>query len=291
MRYIPRVEFYITNVCNLTCEGCNRFNNYKFTGWQSWADYADIYAQWGKLINIEHKVLMGGEPLLNPTILEWIRGIHNIWPDSANQILTNGTYLDRIDGLRETCRENRTWIGISLHRDDILEEIEEKIKNYLGSIDRVNHSSDGQAGPAGGHHYYQNIHGDNITVWDQYHFCQSALIYDGQNYSLHNSNPTAAHDNCVFAQNKNYHFIRGKFYKCGPVALFPEIDKQFNLILSDDDRRLIDDYQPLTVDNYSAINQDFFDNLDNPIAQCKFCPSQFEWQKIYPVKKGSAAKI
>lgn len=291
MRQIDRVEFYITNVCNLTCEGCNRFNNFKFTGWQAWTDYAEDYAHWGSLINIDHKVIMGGEPLLNPTILEWIRGIHSIWPNSANQILTNGTYLDRVDGLLETCRENRTWIGISLHRDDILEEMEEKIKNYLGSINQVNHSRTGQAGPAGGHHYYQNNQGDSITVWDQYHFCQSALIYDGQKYNLHNSNPVLAHNNCVFAQNKNYHFIRGKFYKCGPVALFPELNKQFDLNLDPIDQQLINSYQPLTVDNYNEYNKTFFDTLDNPIEQCKFCPEKSKWQQIYPVKKGSSIKL
>lgn len=291
MRYIPRVEFYITNVCNLTCEGCNRFNNYNFKGWQAWSDYADIYARWGELINIEHKVLMGGEPLLNPTILDWIRGIHHIWPRSANQILTNGTYLDRVEGLRETCRANSTWIGISLHRNDILDEIEAKIERYLGKIDRVNHDPNGQAGPPGGHHYYANSQGDHITVWDQYHFCQSALIHDVTGYRLHNSNPEQSHETCTFAQNKNYHLIRGKFYKCGPVALFPELAEQFDLQLNDADLNLINGYRPLTVDNYSEYNETFFANLDNLIAQCKFCPEQYEQKQIFPIRKGSGARI
>ena len=44
------VEFYITNVCNLTCQGCNRFNSFKFKGWQKWEDYADTYKQWSEQI-------------------------------------------------------------------------------------------------------------------------------------------------------------------------------------------------------------------------------------------------
>ena len=35
-------EFYITNVCNLNCTECNRFNNYHFSGHQRWDDYSDV---------------------------------------------------------------------------------------------------------------------------------------------------------------------------------------------------------------------------------------------------------
>ena len=48
MNRLNYMEFYITNVCNLTCTGCNRFNNYKFKGFQRWADYKEEYTQWSK---------------------------------------------------------------------------------------------------------------------------------------------------------------------------------------------------------------------------------------------------
>ena len=38
--YLDYAEFYITNVYNLTCQGCNRFNNVKFKGWQGWNTFA-----------------------------------------------------------------------------------------------------------------------------------------------------------------------------------------------------------------------------------------------------------
>ena len=50
------VEFYITNVCNLTCQGCNRFNSFKFKGWQKWEDYADTYKQWSEQIEFRESV-------------------------------------------------------------------------------------------------------------------------------------------------------------------------------------------------------------------------------------------
>jgi len=59
---IPYAEFYIINVCNLACPGCNRFNNYNFVGYQRWADYADVYAQWAKEFAY----------FLEPKLLEWL---------------------------------------------------------------------------------------------------------------------------------------------------------------------------------------------------------------------------
>ena len=52
-RYVlDKVEFYITNVCNLNCDQCNRFNDYKFAGWQRWSDYEAIHQRWAELVDI-----------------------------------------------------------------------------------------------------------------------------------------------------------------------------------------------------------------------------------------------
>lgn len=286
-RTIPYAEFYITNVCNLTCEDCNRFNNLKFRGWQSWHDYADTYARWAELVDIGQPVILGGEPLLNPTILDWIVGLHKLWPNTGKQILTNGTYIDKIPNLFDICYENRTWIGISKHRDDDLLELESKIEKYLGGISVKNHSPTGRAGPAGGNYFYYN-RGVGLTVWEQYMFTSSALTTNANGkMSLHDSDPKLAHSVCNFAQCGCYHFIHGKFYKCGPVALFPELDAQFGLDLSDSDRQLINAYEPLTVDDYEHRHEQFFADLDQPIPQCKFCPESLNVKKIYPIVKGS----
>jgi hypothetical protein len=67
----------------------------------------------------------------------------------------------------------------------------------------------------------------------------------------------------------------------------PEFDQQHTLDISDADRALLNSYQPLSVDNFETYQQEFFAQLDNPIAQCKFCPEQYTFQKIFPVVKGS----
>ena len=71
---------------------------------------------------------------------------------------------------------------------------------------------------------------------------------------------------------KCYHFIKGALYKCGPVALFPEFDLQHNLDISAEDRNLINSYAPLQVEQYEQRGQEFLEQIDQVIPQCKFCP-------------------
>ena len=92
-KYIfDRLEFYITNVCNLTCSGCNRYNNYKFSGFWPWAEAEPVLRKWAKYIDVKHPVILGGEPLLHPDIVKWINGLREIFPNySGVQVQSNGT--------------------------------------------------------------------------------------------------------------------------------------------------------------------------------------------------------
>jgi len=278
--FIPKIEFYITNVCNLACNECNRFNNLKFTGTQLWKDYEAVYEEWAEYIEFDRIVILGGEPLLNPSIVDWIKGLHRLWPKYGKQILTNATQLDKVKGLYEACRDNMTWIGISLHHLNELEFIEERIENYLGNISKREYDQNG-CGRFGSHWYYENNEGVGVGVWHQDYFWKNSILDSGTPMKLHNNNPTQVHEFCTFVKNKNYHFIRGNIYKCGPVALFPELIEQFDFDLSTEDRELVQNYQPLTLEMVkNGEGQAFLDHIDNEIPQCKFCPEHYTGQSI-----------
>ena len=91
IRLFPVVEFYITNVCNLTCRGCNRFNNYNFKGHQRWVDHASAYETWSKRLDLPRITVIGGEPTLNPDLELWASNLRRLWPDAVIMIQTNGT--------------------------------------------------------------------------------------------------------------------------------------------------------------------------------------------------------
>lgn len=287
--FIPKIEFYITNVCNLGCSNCNRFNDLKFTGHQLWKDYADVMEEWAEYVDIGHPVILGGEPLLNPSINEWIAGLRRIWPwpnTAGLQVLTNGTRLNQVKNLYETCRDNYAWIGVSLHNLDDFDEIDRQVRQFYGNeFEKIEKSDNRDAGGIGADWYYQKTGTEFAGIWTQNTFYENAIKYtlEGR-MTLHQSNPTQAHENCTFRRFKNYHFIRGKIYKCGPSALFPELDDQFDLDLSTDDKKLLRSYQPLTIEMArQGLAQDWFDHIDDEIPQCKFCPEHYLWhEKISP---------
>ena len=286
-----KIEFYITNVCNLNCKNCNRFNNYSFSGWQRWADYEPVYKKWAEYIDIDHIVLLGGEPLLNPDIIDWAYGLSRIFKKNV-QKLSNGTRINHVNGLYESLKGRGIWMGVSWHNPNNMDEFENEIKKFLkGEVVKLE-ITDPANNWKDAHVVWTDSNRVTIPLWIQYDFYQSA-IQPSKNgkLTLHNSDPLKAHDNCGFVKSKNYHFIKGKLYKCGPVALFPEFDQQHQLDISERDRQLINLYDPLTVAGVETYGNDYFAKLDQPIPQCKFCPESVgHYNRLFAVTKNLAKK-
>ena len=274
-----RLEFYITNVCNLTCNGCNRYNNYKFSGFWPWAEAEPVLRAWAEKIDVKHPVILGGEPLLHPDIVQWINGLREIFPNySGVQVQSNGTRIDCVRGLDQALDPQQgNWLGISLHNPDDRDEIFTRVRNFLGPTVTESQNKDDPIGSD-----YQFINNNNIKIhaWMSNKFVQSNIIETPTGYTLYQSNPTQAHEICTFRRFKNYHMIRGKIYKCGPAALMPEFDLQYPFEISAEDRQLIHSYNALSLDNYDSTGAEWLANIDNEIPQCKFCPEQYEYKPI-----------
>jgi organic radical activating enzyme len=298
MHVIPnKVDLYITNVCNLTCQQCNRFNNFDFRGWQRWSDYEDQYQQWGQLVKITAPTIMGGEPFLNPTLIDWVQGVNRIFGVEV-QILTNGTRFRHVPGLYDALLSDgkahpHNHIGVSLHNPEQFERLKEDILYFLQAPVMV-FSKGHEKNLWNSDYQFVDCNGVTVNVQIVNTFHSAAINHAWKIgpqmqkvFVLHNSNPNIAHQNCGFVQFKSYHFIRGKLYKCAPVALMPEFDQQHQLHISTQDRALLNSYKPLAVDNFHHYHEEFFSNLDQPIAQCKFCPENYKFQQIFPVTKGT----
>ena len=238
--YIPNIEFYITNVCNLTCSNCNRFNNYAFTGYQKWSDYEAEYTAWAEKIRLQRVTILGGEPLLNPTICDWVNGINKLW-NKRVQILTNGTRINHVPGLYDVLNNwygmhiaEKNWIGVSVHNENDMDRHLEEGKKFLqgGGIqlkekEQTHNDSD-----------YSLTDNNQVVIcyWLQNEFYTSAVQKNNEGkFTLHQTDPLEAHNSCGFVQYQCHHFIRAKLYKCGPVGLWPEFDAQHNFDISDED--------------------------------------------------------
>jgi len=276
---IPYAEFYIINVCNLACSGCNRFNNYNFTGYQRWQDYADVYAQWAKEVSIDSIGLLGGEPLLNPTFLDWVQGINRLWPYTKLRIITNGFRLDRVPELYNILRDRprvELWVGI--HNKQHKREIIQRVKDFTQAPHTVEFNSDD---PYQQYMIITDANGVRVRVEYNWWFHQGAIVKQDNALTLHNSDPAKAHNVCHM--KTCHHFVHGKLYKCGVVAVLPEFDQQHKLQLNTEDSALLNSYRPLTItDNNKA---EFIAALSDPVPQCKFCPEVYNGDQIYAKQK------
>jgi organic radical activating enzyme len=297
-RYVlDKVEFYITNVCNLNCDQCNRFNDYKFAGWQRWSDYADVHRRWAELVDIKQIVILGGEPLLNPSINEWIVGLSDLWKRPV-QILTNGTRLNHTPGLYETLLSwnpdpivRKHWIGISVHNmADTDFYVQEARKFLRGEIQ----TSTDKASIYGADLALEDENGVKVHFWIQDNFYNAAITKnENGELTLFNNDPEEAHKYCGFVQWKNYHFIRGTLNKCGPAPLFPEFDQQHPLSISSADRELINAYRPYTIDQVEQQGTDILRKIDDVLPQCKFCPvpADMKYRQIHATLKNKTIPI
>jgi hypothetical protein len=283
MNRLDYAEFYITNVCNLSCSGCNRFNNYKFKGFQRWADHEAEYTQWSKELQFGSIGILGGEPLLNVDFMSWLQGIRRLWPNTHTKVVTNGYYLNQVKGLYnyvESDRRSELWIGIhnKMHKEKILKNIE----NFLVGPLTYEFNKD---------NIYQQYmwitdsNGVRLKVEYNWWFHQGAIVATETGKTLHNSDITKAHNICH--SKTCHHLMNGKLYKCGAVALFPEFDKQHILELSDEDRALMNSYRPLSVTDSEETKVNFINNLKNSIPQCKFCPEEYHGEQLFALEKKS----
>jgi organic radical activating enzyme len=325
MFHLPYAEFYITNVCNLNCENCNRFNNFHFRGHLYWDDHKSEYQKWAKLVNIDEIGILGGEPLLNPDLLKWIQGVSELWPTSKLKLITNGTRLLQTKNLYEVISQVKSDMLLEVNCHNLSEKTQliENIKQFLDADVIVTYENTDK-------NYslwkksYRNIMDKSwpscdtpeqfytlpdyiqkecielhdvspethhrkhtaLTFIDknQVHAClrpagsflNSTLMFDQNNKTLHlhKNNPDKSIEVCY--SKGCHHFIGGKLYKCGPVALLPEFVKQFAVVRDEEQDKLIHGYQPASPDwSQSSLNKFVQDLIDKkPIPQCSLCPDK-----------------
>lgn len=93
---IPYFETHITDACNLNCRGCSHFS---VLAKPKHKDLGEFEREFKRLAEIEEAKtirLMGGEPLLNPDFMEYLRIARRYFPESNICLVTNGTLGDRL---------------------------------------------------------------------------------------------------------------------------------------------------------------------------------------------------
>lgn len=118
VRYLPHIEFRIAEHCNLNCKMCVEYCALvKEPIFMSLEKFTKDFKQLRKFIDDFAAIrILGGEPLLNPEVCEYVKVCREIYPVSPLHVVTNAILLPKMsDEFFDKVRENNAIICISFY--------------------------------------------------------------------------------------------------------------------------------------------------------------------------------
>ena len=116
VRKLIRFEVHLAEHCNLNCVGCSHFSPLAKASFVNIDSFRRDFMRMGELFS--HKCdwihLMGGEPLLNPDIIELMKIARENFIEGDIQIVTNGILLvQQSEEFWHACHDNNIQIQIT----------------------------------------------------------------------------------------------------------------------------------------------------------------------------------
>ena len=109
------LEFHLADHCNLNCKGCAHLSNISEPRFANLEQYTKDMIRLRELFwGIERIRLMGGEPLLNRQLPDFIEATRACFPDADLHVVSNGLILNNEQSeLLKTMHENHCSFNIS----------------------------------------------------------------------------------------------------------------------------------------------------------------------------------
>ena len=116
-RALPYLEFSVSLHCNLNCRSCTHFSPLSKTKFYDFGQFNKDITKLRKLVDrIDTIRIMGGEPLLNMQLADFIVLTRKEYPYSEIQLVTNGLLLRKMsEDLIKVLLENKVVINISFY--------------------------------------------------------------------------------------------------------------------------------------------------------------------------------
>lgn len=260
----PKIEFLevmVIRTCNLSCQGCTTFSDLTYSGYTTWEQARAELEPWTHRLDIEAIGIMGGEPLINPDIKNWLTGIRELLPNAQIRFITNGLLLNRHWDVVELLQElGNTVLKISYHINNA--EVDSVIQRIF------------QTWP------WTPVNEFGIDRWGRERECKFQVARPTQflktfkndyaNMAPHDSDPVEAFQRCV--QKRCPLLYRGQLFKCGTVALMPEVLERHG-------NPNIEQWEPYLGHGLDITCSDrelraFANNFGRPHPICQQCPTK-----------------
>lgn len=253
---VIQVEIHLTHSCNLTCDSCGHFSNDGHSGRLTPTTFTENVLPWSDRLLPEYFLLLGGEPLLNPDLLEIIPLARELFPSPVCIILvTNGFLLHRFKKLPEVLAKNKLRLDISIHHNS--PEYLDRIKDVMGLVED-------SYSPAGIDVRYR----DSYKDWTR--------MYKGGGANIRpytDNNSQMSWEACVSKDCLQIH--EGKLWKCPPLAYLPMQVNKFGIDPNGEWKKYLQ-YKPCEPDcSGSRLNYFLSKKCEHFCAMCPAEPERF----------------
>ncbi|MDR2803825.1 MAG: radical SAM protein [Treponema sp.] len=253
-------DVHIAEQCNLNCVGCLHFSTLapkQFIDLEKYENDCKRIAELSSGGCMDYIELLGGEPLLNPQIVEIMKISRSYFPQCTIRIATNGTLLkNQTDEFWESCHTNNISITVSVYPVNIdYDFIFDKVNRHDVRID---FRADIEIMPK----VLQNRSLSRVLKW-----LRLPMNIDGRQNLLKN-NALCPLSNC-------FQLVEGKLYKCARTAYVKFFNNYFNAEFEVTENDYIDIYKAKNMD-------EILDKLRRPIPFCRYCktdiPQYVKWR-------------
>lgn len=131
---IHHLETHAADGCNLNCCGCLHFSNlYKKDEFPNWKNTIKDLQYIAKYCEIFQFRILGGEPLLNPELSDFIEEVRKVLPNTDIAVISNGVLIPKMKPrLYQVMKKNNVGFNLTLYPPTlkIKEAIYETLERY-----------------------------------------------------------------------------------------------------------------------------------------------------------------
>lgn len=230
-------EVHITEHCNLNCKYCFHFSPIAKEEYLPLEEYERDLIRLSELFNgTMHRItLLGGEPLLHPQVIEFIKTTRKYFPIGVIKILTNGILLPTIDdAFWEACHETGTIVYYTKYPIKLdMEAIRQKAEKYDVPLEIFNME-------------------DNVKQ-----LVHEPLDLEGKQNAVKNFYDCYRSNKCITLKH-------GKIYTCLKAAHMHLFNDYFHKDIKLDEKNGVDIFKAQT-------GKEILESLIKPIPMCAYC--------------------
>lgn len=202
---IVQLEIHVDHACSLACDSCTHFSQEKLVGRHTVESFRAEMIPWSKRLLPHHFLLLGGEPTLNPDLVQICQASRELWPEVERDgkhtvtmmVVTNGSHLHKHPLLPEVLKRNSIHLDLSRHHD---------APDYLEMLGKAE----------------QWAKDNNVPIRWRESFRDWLLYYRGAGVSARPFNdrqPQQSWNHCPSRLCMQVH--ESKLWKCPPVTYLP----------------------------------------------------------------------